>query len=84
MNILNLLCTFITLILVFIHPLIHKYNLSSYYGLGSVLGIDTDICELCRGREHLSLISAASMPTGQINRLVGADNILSFPEPFVV
>lgn len=46
MNILNLLCTFIILILAFIHPLIHKYNLSSYCGLGSVLGIDTDICEL--------------------------------------
>lgn len=46
MNILNLLCTFITLILAFIHPLIHKDNLSSSYGLGSVLGVDTDICEL--------------------------------------
>lgn len=51
MDILNLLFAFITLILfAFNHPLIHKYVLSCCYGPVSVLGTDTEVCELQRGR----------------------------------
>lgn len=49
MGILSLLCTVITLKLTFIHSLIQRYVLSTYYVGQTVLGMDTEVCKFQRG-----------------------------------